>query len=414
MRELLSDFGRQLGQDPWRVLLTIAGIVIGSASVVFLASTLQAAKWALERANQEASGADISRVTERRAGPMLDSRTVLGMTDRDVRAMTHHEKLGPRDISPSISSLSRQATVRGQSMAVGVQGGDSRFLEIGRFELEHGRLPTEAERDKRLCVIGQEIHHKLFGGVWPLEHDELVLDGATSLTVVGVLAPRPPIDGGDGDGSWKFDRRIWVSNMVYGRSIAPFVEYDEIALRHPAPPDRPVDLRAAALRLTTVLENLHLGVRNFEFDALSKGNQIDLLISLALGAILIGCGIVATTVGSVNVMNAELVLLHERTREYGIRRALGLSASGLAARVLLESCAYTTLGSAMGVALGLLGAKLLSLGLTKMLLAWPFEVVGWSIVACSGAAIVSGCLAGWLPARRASELAIAECLRTSG
>jgi putative ABC transport system permease protein len=139
--------------------------------------------------------------------------------------------------------------------------------------------------------------------------------------------------------------------------------------------------------------------------------QVDMLIAGALGVILLGCALVATVVGAVNVMNAQLVQLHERTREYGICRALGLSARRLRSRVLFETLACTLVGSVFGVVAGLSLAWVLSKALTVLVTPWPFDVVLWSIGAAVGGAALAGVLAGWVPAKRASEIPLAQCLK---
>jgi len=262
-----------------------------------------------------------------------------------------------------------------------------------------------------VCVIGHDVWKDLFEGAWPLRDDAFTLNGATRLTVVGVLAPRPPIGGGDGDGTWMVDRRVIVSHTTFVRAIAPVEEYDEVVLQAGRRDGQPEDRVEVASRLEPVVRNLHMGVKNFEFDALGKGMQVDKLITAALGVILIGCALVATVVGAVNVMNAQLVQLHERTREYGICRALGLSARKLRVQVLVETLLLTLLGSAFGVAGGLGFGWIVARVLSRLVTPWPYEMVSWSIFAAVGGAALAGLLAGWLPAKRASEIPLAECLR---
>jgi len=409
--ELVRELLRQIRREPVRMMLTLLGIMIGSGAVVLLASTLKAATFALDRASQEATGDDITRVERRTPGPAAMARLAPGLSDRDARAMADREHVPSGSTAVSASIYHQDASVGPKTKPVGVQSGGARYGRLSGFDVLHGRWMTPEEDGQRLCVIGHDVWKDLFEEQWPLRQDALVLNRATRLTVVGVLAPRPPIGGGDGDGTWMVDRRVIVSNPTFARAVAPIEEYDEIAIKGEPRNGKVPDRIAVAGRLSPLVQNLHMGVKNFEFDALGKGMQVDMLIAGALGVILLGCALVATVVGAVNVMNAQLVQLHERTREYGICRALGLSASRLRLRVLLEALSCTLVGSLFGVAGGLGLGWVLAVLLTRLVTPWPYEVVPWSIFAAVAGAALAGVLAGWVPAKRASEIALAECLR---
>jgi putative ABC transport system permease protein len=220
--------------------------------------------------------------------------------------------------------------------------------------------------------------------------------------------------GGDGDGTWMVDRRIFVSNATFVREIEPAATYDEISLwSRTSPASGAPDVKAIAGRLSPLLVNLHHGVKDFEFDALARGADIEGLIDVALTVALLGCGLVASLVGAVNVMNAQLVAVAERTRELGIRRALGASSRRLRASVLLETILLAGVASVLGTTVGVALAKGASALLTAIVTPWPFEIVGWAVWVAVGGAVASGALAGWLPAERAASLDVAACLRAS-
>lgn len=405
--DVLDDMMRQLRRDPWRIALTLLGIVIGSGAIVFLASTLYAANTALAHSSQDASGADVTRVEERRPPPGT-SRSAPELSEQDVRAMTDHEK---SNAVGSSSLYGREASARGRTKRVGVQSGGTGYGELAKLKLVHGRWPLPEEDGVRVCVIGNDVWTDLYGGKWPLEDSGLVLDGGTRFTVVGVLEPKPPIGGGDGDGTWRIDRRLFVSHATFKRAIATANSYDEISLRHAGTDGKTRDAKQVAQGLTPVLLNLHRGVKNFEFDALSHGADLDVILDLALFVILVGCGIVATVTGGINVMNAQLVVVSERTREFGIRRAVGVSARRLSGTVLVETVLLTAIGGVAGAGLGLVGAKVMSALLTQWVTPWPFEIVTWSLVVALTNSVVAGVLAGVLPARRAANLDVVTCLR---
>jgi len=414
MSEVARDLVRQLRRETWRVVLMLLGIAIGASTVVFLASTLHAANYALNRASQDASGSGITHVEERRPPPGT-SRFAPGLSDRDAVAMAAHEGASDDSVVGASSLYGREANVGAKRMRIGVQSGGTTYAKIAGFELTHGRWPLETEDGTRVCVIGADVHQKLFGGAWPLPHDGsgrdgLVVDGGTRLAVVGVLKAKPPMGGGGGDGTWQVDRRIVVSHATFKRALAQANEYDEIAIKTPRA-EQGVDAKTIANGLMPLLLNLHQGVKNFEFDALTRGADMDVIINLALLVILVGCGAVATIVGGVNVMNAQFVVVSERTREYGIRRAIGVSARRLRAMVLVETVALTSFGSVVGVGAGVALAKGMSLLLSAIVTPWPFYIAGWSLAASLIGSAVAGFCAGWLPAKRAGNLSVVACLR---
>lgn len=415
MSEIARDLWRQLRREPMRVALMLMGIAIGASTVVFLASTLHAANHALNQASQDASGSGVIHV-ERRRPPPGTSRSAAGLSNRDARAMADHEKTDVRVSATGASSMyGLEANVGAKHMKIGVQSGGVTYAKLAKYELAFGRWPSADEDGARVCVIGSDIHEKLFAHTWPLVHDgsgkdAIVVDGGTRLAVVGVLKSKPPIGGGDGDGTWKVDRRILVSNTTFSRSLEQIVDYDEVAMHAPRSDDG-IDAKTIASGLSPIILNLHSGVKNFEFDALSRGADMDTIIDLALLVILIGCGVVATVVGGVNVMNAQFVVVAERTREYGIRRALGVSSRKLRYTVLFETMLLTCLGSVSGVVMGIVVAKGMSVLLTQVVTPWPFRIMGWSLATSLVGSAVAGFCAGWLPAKRAGELSVVSCLR---
>ena len=412
MSDTLRDIWRQLGREPMRVFLTLFGIVLGASSIVFLGSALSAASNALSRMSQDATGDDITQVYERPVRNMSRARTFRLLSDADARALAEIEGVPVKNASAMNERMRQEGSRAGKRVPVGVQGGGTKYMQLQGLQLEHGRWLDDSEDGERVTVIGNAIWKELFDGAWPLRENSFVLNGATTMRVVGVVKPRPPLGGGGGDGTWMFDRKMWISNATFRHVIDSRLDYEEISMRHEADADGKLpDLKTVAQRLTPFLENLHLGVRNFEFQSMNQGFQLWMLITYALGAIMFASGLVAMVVGGVNVMNAQLVSLHEKTKEYGIRRALGLSSQGLRSRVLIEASLYTVSGGLIGMMLGLGGAWALSWALTEWLGEWPFVIVPWSIVAALGSSVAVGILAGLVPAARAARLVPSECLR---
>lgn len=409
----MAELVAQLRRDPLRMALTLFGVVLGTASVVFIASLLSAAGSALSRVNQQANGRDVTRI-EGLANSMRRAQNSRPLRDNDVSALADKAEVGVNDAASGTRLMSQEAVVGKQRMYVGVQSGGGTWADIAHLELAHGRSLSDADASAPVCILGSDVHSKLFNGEWPLPEDaRLVLNNDVLVRPVGVFKPRPPIGGGGGDGTWRFDRRIYVTNTLFKRSVLnDSNQVQEIVMRHkPKLAGITPDLAVIAKQLTPLLARMHQGVANFQFEVENPRKQNDELIVVALAGILLACGAIALVVGGVNVTNAQMVNVVEKTKELAIRRALGASSADLSRAVLSETISMTLLGGAIGVAVGASGAFLLAQILSATLTEWPFVLVPWSCGVSLGAALLVGLLAGFFPARRASRLSVSECLR---
>lgn len=280
-------------------------------------------------------------------------------------------------------------------------------MGIAGLQVAHGRMLAPQDAGRRRCILGHDVFLRLFEGRWPMADPTVVIDGSTKLQVVGVLKRRPPMGGGSGGETWRVDRKVFVTEGTLERAIQGGPHGTAIHLQM----DGEEDPKTTSLRMKPYLQALHRGGSNFTFDALGQGTDLGKVIEAALMAVLLVGGLVSILVGGINVMNSQLVTVGERAQEFAIRRALGLSQARLMRGVWLESMAITTFGAVVGVVLGLGVSGGLSWILTRLVAPWPFDVVGWSVAVSVGTCAVAGLTAGWVPARRASEVAPAVILR---
>ncbi len=403
----LRSLLRRTSLDPAGLVLPLLGVVLGSAALVFLSSGLHGATYALERTSQRASGTNVVRVIP---GKPLGTRADLarGLTPQDARALQHKEHLADAQVGTATTLHQREASVGRKTMPVGVQAGNAADLRLDDLQILHGRMLDPAETGRRHCVIGHDVWKRLFDGTWPPPDAAIVLDGSTRLAVVGVLRPKPPMGGGSGGETWRVDRKVYVSDATFERAVRGAPNETSITLAYDAAKETG---KETSLRLAPYLQALHRGVGGHTWEPLEGGMALDEVIRSVLMAVLLLGGGLSIAVGGINVMNSQLVTVSERAREFALRRALGLSASRLRRGVLAESVGIAVLGAMMGVGLGALGAWGLSSLLTSLVAPWPFTVVPGSIVGAVGACGLAGLLAGWIPARRASEVAPAVVLR---
>ena len=170
-------------------------------------------------------------------------------------------------------------------------------------------------------------------------------------------------------------------------------------------------LSVASKVFEQLLLRRHHGARNFKI-ADRAGGEMEQLILRVIEALLIATGALALLVGGINVMNVMLVNVSERTREIGIRRALGATRRSIAMQFLLESSLLSVLGGVIGVAGGSALVHAAAAGFSSWLGYFPGQVAMWSVALGLGLSLSVGIGFGLLPAVRASRLHPVVALRS--
>jgi putative ABC transport system permease protein len=275
------------------------------------------------------------------------------------------------------------------------------------LELQAGRFfDAVDERDHaQVCVIGPTISRELFGYDSPLGRDLKVND--VWLTVVGVLQGTK--DGDDeieGVSFGSTEREIYLPITTALRKFdrealsSPFAEI-VVRLEVGVSPARTAGI------LTPLLDRLHGGQQDYELIVpaalLVEAQRTQRLFNVVMGCI---AGI-SLLVGGIGIMNIMLATVLERTREIGVRRAVGARRVDISRQFLLEAFAISALGGLIGVVLGVVMAELVARSA-----GWPTVVTAWSIILASGVSISVGLGSGLYPAMRAARLDPIEALRT--
>jgi putative ABC transport system permease protein len=283
--------------------------------------------------------------------------------------------------------------------SVSVVGTTPDYATVSSFVVDSGRFLTDADLDQRapVAVIGAELVRTLFPGVNPLGH-RLLLEGR-SYRVVGTLESKGTILGENQDIVVMVPFRTFMSN--FGKRHSP-----NIAVAVDSP-EHVLDVQDA---LTPVLRRERKTPPGVPDDfSINRPEQLANMYAQLTGALYgaaTGVGFITLLVGGIGIMNIMLVSVRERTREIGVRRALGARKQTIILQFLMEASSVSALGGAMGTLAGLGLARTLSL-ITPLAAA----VDPLTVVFGVGFAAMVGLLFGIWPAARAANLDPVEALR---
>ena len=275
------------------------------------------------------------------------------------------------------------------------------YFTIKKYDLASGRIFTQQEADlgNPVIVIGDEVANFFFQGLNPVGRELRI--GGIPYQVIGVIEHQGNLFG------QSLDKTAFAPfNSPLHRLTNPRGDIDGLLVQ--APND--LMMRDAMETVREVLRGQR-GLRpavkdNFVMEtsesALQSFQQIKGVMTVA-GTALPAIGLV---VGGMVIMNIMLVAVAERTREIGIRKALGARRKDILRQFLVEAATLSTVGAVLGIALGILGANIISWN-TPL----PVAVAPWSLVAATLLGTVVGIVSGVLPARKASRLDPIDALR---
>jgi putative ABC transport system permease protein len=388
-----------------RTFLTALGVVFGVAAVISMLSISEGAK-SEALAQFESLGIDNIVVRhqdlpEARSGddPAPFSP---GLSLGDAAAL--------RDLTPAITavvpmSVSEQTVMGKQQLKVSVVGATPNLLKVKRERLLAGRFFSEFENQEaaRVAVIGSGLTRELCGLDDPL--GSFVKIAGAWYEIIGVLA-----GGGGGDESQDGLVRATDRDIIIPLSCA-LVRLDR--KRWDRELDRllvqveDLDMLGPVSELTgRLLKRRHQEAPDFEvvvpLELIRQRQATQRIFSLIMGAI---AGI-SLLVGGIGIMNIMLASVLERTREIGVRRAMGATRSNILRQFLVEAAAVSIIGGLMGIVLGVSLAWIISASA-----GWVTVVSPFSIILAFGVSAAVGITFGYVPARRAASLNPIDCLR---
>ena len=398
----LLQLGLQaLTRNRMRAALTVLGIVIGVAAVIATLAIGQGARAAVQAQIQNL-GANVMTImpgTVTAGGARMGMGGVTTLVPEDAEAIQRE--------CPAVAALSPQVR-RGAQVVFGdqnwsttVQGVAPAFVDIRQWPLASGAMFTDSDvrGAAKVCVLGVEVRNQLFGDADPIGQTIRIKD--MPFRVVGLLTSK----GGQGM-MGNQDDVILVPWTTAQRRLLGITHLQNITLSAASASQ----VAAAQEQITDLLRQRHR-IRAGENDDFFFFTQQDIAstaesTSRTMTVLLASIAAVSLLVGGSGIMNIMLVSVTERTREIGIRRAIGATRRDILLQFLVESVFLSRAGGALGAALGV-GAATAITNIAR----WPTQVQPQVVLVALVFASLVGVFFGFYPAKRAADLDVIESLR---
>jgi putative ABC transport system permease protein len=381
--------------------LTILGMTIGVASVIVLIAVGNGSSKAVQ-ASINSLGTNVLVVLTNgfRGGARANTSASISLTRADAEA------LQSKSLAPDVKSASPVMNASSVKLVYGSTsyepssfvGTTPAYLSAHTYKLQEGASFSSEDVSKhhRVAVIGQTVVKELFAGQSAIGQNIKV--NGNNFEVVGVLASK------GSNGATNEDDVVMAPLTTVQDTLAGYGPISSITVEGSSPST----LNAAESEVSQILEERHKIKDTSEpgFQILNQGSLLEASSSTSsVFTTLLGeVAAISLLVGGIGVMNIMLVSVTERTREIGIRKAIGARRSDILTQFLTEALLVSLIGGLTGVLVGVIGSQFKIAGVQP-------EVATYSIFLAFGAAALSGLFFGTYPAARAATLRPIEALR---
>ena len=387
-----------LWANPGRSALTLLGVVIGVAAVILLISVGEGARAYIQQELTEL-GTNLlviqpGKTTTAGGFHPPSAGTVHKLTYEDAKAIQRRAYAVTASVPVVLGS--GKIKYRNLSRDTLVVGTTPEFQRVRNLHVELGDFVTQAdvETKRKVVVLGRTVVRELFGNRSALGQ-RVTVSGA-KFRVVGIMEPKGTTLGMD------------IDDVVFIPVTAAQELFDTDALFEIlATAERAEEIDLAVRQIKRILIKRHAGQEDFTIiTQRAMLSTLDTVLSILTG-VLGGIAGISLVVGGIGIMNIMLVAVKERTREIGIRMAVGARRSDILRQFLLESVLLSVAGGTLGIVLGIGIAKVLPLFYAFI----PTRVSAWSVALAFGFSVSVGIFFGMVPARQAARLDPIEALR---
>jgi len=397
---------RALRVNRLRSALTMLGIIIGVAAVIAMVAVGSGATARITEQIQSIGSNLIiilsGSVTS--GGIRLGHGAAMTLSEEDAKAIAL-ECPAVAAASPSVRGTA-QVVFGNNNWSTVIQGAAPEYLEIRDYRVVSGRPFTWQDVDgaTKVALVGRTVVENLFGGTDPV--GQIVRIKKVPFTVLGVLSPKGQSPGGQDQDDIIILPISTAKKKVLGVSQANARAVGAIMVQARGP----MMMKEAEAQIATLLRQRHrlqpgqeddFNVRNLS-EVFAAQEDSARVMSILLGAI----ASVSLVVGGIGIMNIMLVSVTERTREIGLRLAVGARTRDILTQFLVEAVTLSLIGGLIGITLGLLASFLIS-----YLAEWSTMISGGAILLAFAFSALVGVFFGYYPARKAAFLDPIEALR---
>ncbi len=388
-QNLMRTAIRSLGRNKMRSALTSLGVIIGVASVIMMVGIGNSARVAVRE--------KIFTYGSNAMGVESKKRT---FTMSDVEAM---KRAIPsiKFISPMVGKTQVTAKYQGAILYSRIRGVNNDFFKIKEWPLKYGRYFTEQEilSREKIVVLGNTLLDELFGSINPV--GKVMLINNIPFQVIGCLAESGQAFSGKDQDNLIVMPYTTAMVKISGRNV-----FNEIFIS--TFNEQMVEKTEASVR-SFIREDRGLAPGTpDDFNITTSKEQLQMAeyISQTLAMLLAGIASISLIVGGIGIMNIMLVSVSERTREIGIRMAIGAKKSDILLQFLIEAVSLSSSGGTVGIIIGLGVYYAITVGV-----GWDFLFSTFSVVVAFLFSCAVGVFFGYYPARKASNLKPIDALR---
>lgn len=397
--EMLRTTVHSLSAHKLRTALSVLGILIGVASVIAMISVGQGATYDI-RSRVESLGAELVTVSPAfRLGRAGVASTQVTETFTLELADELRKAPAVRDVVPIIQT-NGTIKYRDRNLQTTLMGVTPAYPSVVNYPVARGRFFSEQDLENyaKVLVLGSEVAQQLFPDEDPLGK-EVVLERAGTrflFTIIGVMTSKGQL------GFGQYDNRIYLPVTTVARRITGDRTVNSYSLRVASTDQVDAAIAQVEFILSRRIPNPEDYRVRAQQDIIETVNQNAITMTFLLG----GIAAIALLVGGIGIMNILLVSVVERTREIGIRKALGAKRRDILFQFLTESVFVSVLGGVMGLLMGV-GAAAAIASFSR----WPLIIPSYALFLALGFSLIVGLIFGVYPAARAARLDPVEALR---